>query len=201
MSPTLTFTPAMFHAARKGLKDTTRRVITKACFRSADGRVKFLGEGTFAAPHLPGEIKPMVTSWAVDAMFDSEKPSYCRSANGNTLRIWFDDGSEKPSWAGKSRPGRFLPKALYPLAPQVEILTVTPEFLHDLTEESAIREGIQAIGGKFGVPNVEGDFEHQTVTARAAYFKLWDSINAERDNGQYAAANNPACWTITFRPL
>lgn len=217
MSPTLTFTPAMFHASMADLKNTTRRVIAKDCFRSADGRVKFLGVGTFAAPHLPSERKPMVTTWAVNESLDALKPS---ELNGHGFEIWFDDGSEKPTWAGKSRPGRFLPKSLYHLAPQVEILTVTPEFLLDITEASALQEGISQITKdsegrnpptwKYGLADrdkLPGTDDHGwpwdqwQLTARAAYCKLWDSINATRHGGLYASKNNPAVWVISYRLL
>lgn len=217
-SPTLTFTPAMFHASKSGIKDTTRRLITQDCFRSADGRVKFLGEGTVKCSHLPGEVKPMVTTWAVNESLDHLKPS---ELIGHGLEIWFNDGPEKPAWAGKSRPGRFLPGALYAFAPQVEILTVHPEFLHDITEASARREGIRQITKdtvergdeavwKYGLADRDGlpgtdnfgwPWNQWCRSAREAYFQLWDSINAARDEGQYAAAKNPAVWVITYRLL
>jgi hypothetical protein len=200
-SPSLTFTPAMFAASRAGLKDTTRRLIRRDCFRSEDGRVKFLGDGELACPHKPGEIKPMVTPWAVPSIFDTLKPT-ALAAVLTPKFIWFDDGTEKPAWAGKSRPGRFLTKSLYPLAPQVEILTVHAELLLDITEESALREGIEEIGnGKYGVPNRAGDYEHQHVDATGSYCRLWDHINADRDNGKFAAVHNPPVWVITYRLL
>ena len=217
-SPTLTFTPAMFHASLTGIKNTTRRLITADCFRSQDGRLKFLGdEGTTqSAAHQPGQIKPMVTTWAVKSMFDDDKPTDLISSNDNPLIIWFNDGSLKPLWAGKNRPGRFLPAHLYALAPKVEILTVIIEFLHDITEDGAKREGITEQSKdagftlKYGLADTDGlpgtdDFgwpwQEWKKTAREAYFKLWDTINAEKDGGKYASQHNPACWVITYRLL
>jgi hypothetical protein len=219
-APTLTFTPAMFHASLTGIKNTTRRLITADCFRSQDGRLKFLGDANTVknAAHASGQIKPMVTTWAVKAMFDDDKPTDLISSNDNPLKIWFNDGSLKPLWAGKNRPGRFLPAHLYARAPKVEILTVTAEFLHDITEDGARQEGISQITKdqgsdplwKYGLADKDGlpgtdDFgwpwNQWQLTARDAYFKLWDTINAEKDGGKYAAKNNPACWVITFRVL
>lgn len=218
-SPTLTFTPAMFHASLTGIKNTTRRLITADCFRSADGRIKFLGDENTAlnCPHQPGQIKPMVTTWAVGKYMEYHKPTeftegFLKQAH---KFIWFDDGSKKPNWAGRSRPARFFPKSLYRLAPQVKILTVTPEFLHDITEAGAMREGITTLtkdartwkyglADKAGLPgndNFGWFWDQWQPTAREAYFKLWDTINAEKDNGKHAAKNNPACWVITYRLL
>lgn len=228
MSPTLTFTPAMRHASLMNLKDTTRRLITADCFRSDDGRIKFLGDANTVKhpPHAPGQIKPMVTTWAAPKTLDSQRPTRIGLGlledYGPTKDIknnlWFEDGSEKPDWAGKSRPARFFPKHFYSLAPQVEILTVTPEFLHDIAEDGAKREGISQITKdqgsnplwKYGLADKDGlpgtdDFgwpwNQWQLTAREAYFKLWDTINAEKDGGKYAAKNNPACWVITYRLL
>lgn len=221
-APTLTFTPAMFHASRKGIKDTTRRLITSDCFPSTYGGIKAIGDKPIVCAHQPGEIKPMVTTWAVDSAADEMTPTQVGVIlSQKPEHIWFNDGREKPAGFGKCRPGRFLPKALYPLAPQVKILTVTAEFLLDITEEGALREGISMITKdsedrkpeplwKYGLADRDGmpgtdDFgwpwNQWQPTAREAYFKLWDSINAARDNGRFAAAKNPACWVITYRPL
>lgn len=225
-SPTLTFTPAMFHASLTGIKNTTRRLITADCFRSEDGRLKFLGDANTVkhAAHTPGQIKPMVTSWAAPKTLDSQRPTRIGlgllADYGPTKdlknNLWFEDGSKKPDWAGKSRPARFFPKHFYSLAPQVEILTVTAEFLHDLTEDGAKREGLTeqtkdaGITFKYGLADKDGlpgtdDFgwpwQEWKRTAREAYFKLWDTINAEKDGGKYAAQHNPACWVITYRVL
>lgn len=213
-SPTLTFTPAMFHASLKGLKNTTRRLITADCFRSADGRLKFLGDETTtqACPHQPGQIKPMVTSWAAPKQLDNIRPvslgwglleDYSPTGK-HTGALGFDDGYKKPDWAGKSRPARFFPKSLYPLAPQVEILTVTPEFLHDITEDGARNEGIYQVrhdANGLDLGYTWSPQENSYDTAREAYFKLWDTITAQKDGGKYAAQHNPACWVITYRLL
>lgn len=228
-SPTLTFTPAMFHASLTGIKNTTRRLITADCFRSTDGRIKFLGDSNTVkhAAHTPGQIKPMVTGWRVHGMFDNRKPTKLDSEgilNGSGI-YWENIGTlhstecelrehiKTPTHQihearyipeSKLYPARFFPKSLYPLAPQVEILTVTPEFLHDITEDGAKREGIYQVrhdANGLDIGFTWSQQEDSYNTAREAYFKLWDTINAEKDGGKYAAKNNPACWVITYRLL
>lgn len=225
-APTLTFTPAMFYLARKDVKHTTRRLIALprthryvrarrvghyTHFEADEPDKVMFTVNTLKAPHVAGEIKPMVTTWAVHSDWDDIKPSDIEPdiVSGG---IWFDDGSKKPEWAGKSRPGRFLPKTLYDLAPKVEILTVQAEFLRDITEESALDEGITKITKdsqvvpsptwKYGLADRDGwpgtddhgwPWSEWEYTARDAYFKLWDSINATRDAGRFTAIRNPAC--------
>lgn len=108
--------------------------------------------------------------------------------------LWWDDGSPKPEWAGKSRPAMFFPKHLYPLAPQARCVAVKAERVQDISEEDAIAEGIIGVGeaGSVGF----GKF---------CYAKLWDSINAERGKGelkgQYAWKRNPWVFATTFELL
>jgi hypothetical protein len=217
-SPTLTFTPAMFHASLTGLKNTTRRVITADCFRSNDGHIKFLGDANTVKhpPHAPGQIKPMVTGWRVNGSFDNCKPSELDAQQvietggiyleniGSLLQYNGRIHPARFSHESKLYPARFFPKSLYPLAPQVEILTVTPEFLHDITEDGAKREGIYQVrhdANGLDLGYTWSPQENSYDTAREAYFKLWDTINADKDGGKYAAQHNPACWVITYRLL
>ena len=149
-SPTLTFTPAMFHAAHVArIKTVTRRLaqvsrqnhidqLAEAIANDAEWQ--FWTSHLRLAAHQPGETKPMVTTWAVHSDLDDHKPSDICSGG-----IWFDDGSEKPAWAGKSRPARFLPKSLYHLAPHVRIESARPEPLHAILPDDAKAEGIQCI--------------------------------------------------------
>jgi hypothetical protein len=220
-APTLTFTPAMFHASKAGIKDITRRLAQVsrqndidqlAAAIADDDEMAFWKSHTHLCAHQPGQIKPMVTTWAVPSIYDTMKPSDIGAVLTPKF-IWFNDGSKKPAWAGKSRPGRFLPMTLYDLAPQVEILTVHAEFLHAITAASALREGISQItkddgrNWKYGLADRDGlpgtddhgwQWDQWQPTAREAYLKLWDSINAARENGQYAAIKNPAVWVITY---
>lgn len=215
-APTLTFSPAMFHAAHVArIKTVTRRLIegldAKAIeqfvTRAHDGRqLARLHSGMcvdFGPPaHRPGETKPMVTSWAVCHIYDSVKPSELRSANGKTLNIWFDDGSKKPSWAGKSRPARFLPKSLYHLAPQCRIESARPEPLHHITGGEVLAEGIPNTGPRLDTDRGIHKTSSYWVGERcfydpiAAYFHLWDSLYPD-----HPAHTNPIVWRYQFTPL
>ena len=208
MKPALTFTPQMFAAVMTGRKDVTRRValtgnenqldrignaITKDLFRG-DGLMtaELALWNTFPPPYgSPGTILPMVTSWAVRSIEDVIKPSLMHPIVIAEQGIWFDDGTPKPTWAGKSRPARFLPKSLYHLAPQVQIISTRAEALHDITEADAVREGCS---DKHLVDGVE-----MWTSAVEAYQDLWDSINADRNQGLYIWAKNPIVWRIEFK--
>lgn len=209
-SPTLTFSPAMFHAAivaknktvtRRHIQGVHHDCVSNPRLETAviRGVQRYRGIATlpsginvdYGAPsHFPGETKPAVTSWAVNASLDDIRPT---ELVGHGLEVWFNDGTPKPTWAGKTRPGRFLPRTLYDFAPKIRIVSTQPEWLHDITDADALAEGIQAIGPKFGVPNADGDYHHQSSSARGSYFLLWDSLH-----GPGHAATNPLVWRTEF---
>lgn len=212
MKPALTFTPVMFAAAIARRKDVTRRVATTGnqnqITRLAYAIEKDLHRNdglmteelalwnTFPPPYGPtGTILPMVTTWAAYTDWDDTKPSDIEAdivageiAAQMSKGIWFDNGTEKPTWAGKSRPGRFLPKSLYHLAPQVQIISTRAEPLHAITEEEAIREGTSPFG-------------QHSHAYRDGYERLWDTINADRNDGAYVWNKNPIVWRIEFKLL
>jgi hypothetical protein len=207
MKPSLTFTSQMFAAVMARRKDVTRRVATTGNQNQLDRLASAIEKdlhcadglmteeramwNTFPPPYgPPGTILPMVTSWATHRSADNLKPTALFSDHGN---LWFDNTTEKPAWAGKSRPARFLPKSLYHLAPQVQIVSTGVEPLHDITEEDAKREGCS---DKQLVEGVE-----MWTSAQEAYAELWDSINADRHDGTYAWNKNPIVWRIEFKLL
>lgn len=244
-APTLTFSPAMFHAAHVAkIKTVTRRYLSGGGSISIDynklfkdlclekttvrGKDRFRAIATLLRTghtidlgppaHRPGEIKPMVTSWAASTDWDDIKPSDIERdivegeiASQISGGIWFNDGSKKPTWAGKTHPGRFLPKALYSLAPQVRILSARPEPLLDITEADATAEGITTITKdngrtwKYGLADRDGlpgtddigwPWSQWKLTARDAYFALWDSLHPD-----HPAATNPIVWRYEFEPV
>jgi hypothetical protein len=201
MKPILTFTPQMFAVAVSRRKDITRRVALTGnqdqldLLASAIEKDLACKDGlmtkelavwnTFPAPYgPPGTILPMATTWAAAELYDSKKPSEIENAQS----LWFDDGTAKPSWTGKNRPARFLPKSLYHLAPQVQIVSNRAEPLHAITEEDAIREGAPPHG-------------QHAQAHRAGFERLWDSINVTRNDGLYAWDKNTIVWRIEFKLL
>lgn len=238
-SPTYRFTPVMFRAVTVDrTKTKTRRVITpeppdhwtpgpcgfyNPTVQDHEGN-QFGGPSVFgaadayfgvAAPYgPPGTIKPVVTTWAVAKAFDCYAP---RVITESMLKcavysvIWWDDGSPKPDWAGKSRPAMFFPKHLYNLAPQSRCVAVKAERVQDISEEDAIAEGMvsrpsQRWEGKMVYRDYsaveEGDEIEWFQRSRDSFRTLWDSINAERGKGDrkgcYAWAANPWVFATTF---
>lgn len=171
MSPTLRFVPTMYAAALSGRKTQTRRVITPQptegevlrpgpcyCYCPAkNGRLdpadEFYGisteegESAWTATYgPPGTTLPIVTTWAVGKAMEYHAPTefpdqFLKVAD---QYLWFNDGTEKPAWAGKSRPAMFFPKSLYHLARQAKVIDVKAERVQDISEEDALVEGCSA---------------------------------------------------------
>ena len=94
------------------------------------------------ARYKVGDIVVLRTTWAVLPEWDSRKPSEIDPAQ---VSIWFwftGCGKPKPPGAGKSRPGRFLPKTLWHYMPRVKIAAVRAQRLQDISEADAIAEGV-----------------------------------------------------------
>lgn len=230
-APTLTFSPAMFHAAYVArIKSVTRRFLAGSNLVNINKLIKDLRVETSTVrgkqrlravvthlrsgvtvdlrppAHLPGETKPMVTSWAVHSDWDDDKPSQLEAdviqgeiAAQYSGGIWFNDGSKKPCWAGKLRPARFLPKFLYHLAPQVRIESARPEALHYMTEADALAEGIYKVrhdANGLDVGFTWSPVENSFNTAVEAYFHLWNTIHPD-----HPAHTNPIVWRYEFTVL
>lgn len=163
-------------------------------------------EGWTATYGPPGTILPVVTTWAVRLDFDKLKPSnldhYMVTAKHGPERkeIWWNDGTPKPDWAGKSRPAMFFPKHLYPLARQAKVVSVRAERVHSISKADVLAEGVTPQQIEMWKP-----WLHPDDCAPLAYGVLWDSINAERGNGdlkgQYAWKRNPWVFATTFEVL
>lgn len=240
MSPTLRFVPAMYAAALSGRKTQTRRVITpqptEGCglrpgpcelYHPAIERKGMLepgpevygiateDEGWIATYGPPGTTLPIVTTWAIAREWDTLQPCIMDPEVVTADHpIWFNDGSEKPDWAGKSRPAMFFPKSLYHLARQARVIDVKAERVMQISEADAIAEGAQ----RNDAPDEEWDGTYLTQryingiegsqddephgSAKEWYREIWDSINAERGKGEnkgcYAWNKNPWVFATTF---
>lgn len=247
-SPTYRFTPAMFRAVTVDrIKTQTRRVITPdppehwtpgPCgffqptmedrHREQQPGPEVFGASDadfgVAAPYgPPGTIKPVVTTWAVHGYMDCYKPSEITEVPDQGLLpgIWWNDGTPKPSWAGKSRPAMFFPKHLYHLAPQARCVAVKAERVQDISETDAQAEGAKR--AKCGI--LHGPCRHCGMVEsshvgmlnacpegygtlfddsnhRDGFYLLWNSINAERGKGDrkgcYAWDKNPFVFATTL---
>jgi len=223
-SPTLRFVPTMYAAAVSGRKTQTRRVITPqpsfhfsptiGLFHPSlvDRRTgeAYPGPETwgcwddtehyFPTYGPPGTILPIVTTWAIAREWDTLQPIIMDPEVITAEHpIWFNDGTEKPDWAGKSRPAMFFPKSLYHLARQARVTDVKAERLQDISDSDAIHEGIAQDDGAWMSYSPEYS---RCVSPVTSYRTLWDSINAQRGKGEnkgcYAWNKNPWVFATTF---
>lgn len=114
------------------------------------------------------------------------------------------DGAPAPidnwGWKNKALPAIHMPRGVSRLSLQLEEVSV--ERLSDITEADAIAEGI--VPANHDRPAILGPGKLWTwpghdkvyVSATAAYFAGWDSIN-----GAGSAAKNPWLWRLAFRVL
>lgn len=75
----------------------------------------------------------------------------------------------------------------------LEIESVRVERVQDITAEDAIREGISE--SYFDCPHGEP----RCATYTGCFHKLWDSINGQKEGGDWAS--NPWCWVLSFKVL
>lgn len=75
----------------------------------------------------------------------------------------------------------------------LEIISVRPERLQEITEEDAIAEGVERLGDQY-VEYFRKE-PYTTYSARIAFESLWDSINAKKHPWE----SNPWVWRIEFK--
>lgn len=141
---------------------------------------------------VPGDRLILLSSWATEQRYDVVRPKLLPA----DARIWSRwDGTEKPEWAGKLRPGRFLPREMRYLMPRAEITEIRVQRLQDISAEDAIAEGMTKRGVWWDAgPNWEGD--GADTTAVGAFCQLWYQIN-----GPGSWDLNPWVWCISFRRI
>lgn len=115
---------------------------------------------------------------------------------GSPIWYWADGSPADGDWI-KPKPGMHMPRWASRLTCPVSEVRV--QLLQEISEEDARAEGIAPTtkddgGIIFPVPGSD-DF---TNTAKGAYKKLWDRLNAERAGGAYAWAANPWVVAVTF---
>lgn len=228
----LLFTPEMALAACRAVdpKTNTRRVIVPQPFPCKvagipmwgmkDGPIgQYCFEGTIAedkvcqfCDYKVGERRCLLTTWAVVPRLDNTLPTEIPLSDAEKI-FWHAGMGERPPWASKFRPGRFLPNRLRPLLPVFEIVSVRAERVQDISYGDIIAEGCRypvsaesrapllRITGKFppyqySEKNV-ADWS-ETDWLRTHWASLWDSINAKRGFGWSV---NPWVWAITFKRI
>lgn len=176
------FTPENARLICQKLKWQTRRI------ESAPGRC-----------YRAGERLALLTTWAVGSAHDQTKPRLLELERVLGCFWHAGQGEKMPEWAGRKRPGRFLPNTLRGLVPVVKIVDVRTEPLQSISGAECIAEGCHASPITryhfFGGPNPVTGGRKVFPTPLQAYADLWDSIN-----GQTPAcwANNPTVTVYTF---
>lgn len=223
----LLFTPEMARAVIAGRKTQTRRVVPGKLKQYEEGW-SLNGDAPRTLPgdwctYQPGETVCLLTTWAVAKQFDDKRPMEL-SPRTTTARFWHAGmGMPKPEWAGKSRPGRFLPNTLRHLMPALRIVDVDMQRVRQISEADAAAEGVitrwyllrfedssaliqlspdqppPAAGelikcGRLGL-RVRKIIEVSPRHARDAFRVLWNSIPAERG---YSWSRNPQVFVIKF---
>lgn len=205
------FTPEMVKAILDGRKTMTRRVIKLAHDGDVwagnvhpdganDGWIAWWPNGTaddtrqcypngggFRCPYgQPGDLLVIRSTWAVLPEWDNHKPS---DIPPDEIGIWFwlAGTREKPEGAGKSRPGRFLPKTLWHYLPRLEVTGVRVERVQDISEGDAKAEGAPR--------DWPGD-RTSSGCYKSWFSRAWNKINAKRG---YSWDPNPWVWVVGFK--
>ena len=102
-------------------------------------------------------------------------------------------------YGGRWRPSVYMPRWASRIT--LEVTSVRVERLKDISEQDAIAEGIERVGGEYscnpwrnyriGKP---GEMNLHCSCARRSYMTLWESINGA---GSWAA--NPWVWVVEFQ--
>jgi hypothetical protein len=153
----------------------------------------------------PGTTLPIVTTWAAPKELDILSPyklgwgvledhSPTGSVEGS---LWFNNGTPKPDWAGKSRPAMFFPKSLYPFARQARVTAVKAERVQSISPMDCIAEGYS-----HAAEIIRQSDQWNPHEGVLWYEDLWDSIYATcgkgESKGQYAWDKNPWVFATTF---
>lgn len=183
-------------------------VVAGSLFHLPDGTHDF-GESTEsremlvrACPYgVPGDVLVQLSSWAAAREHDELKPS----ALSPSARIWSRwDGTPKPDWCGKLRPGRFLPSFLRDRMPRARVTEVRVERVQSISEADAMAEGISRVTFQpkdyppcYGY--MVGRDDGKTVlhpTAVGAYRELW-----EQTYGPESWDRNDWVWAVSFEQI
>jgi hypothetical protein len=218
------FSTAMVQAILEGRKTVTRRVIKESfngCLTNGgphpcpnDPAVIYPGE-TYESPCHPGES--ITVDWPevravfhcsaldVDAKCPYGKPGdilWVRETffkNGDEY-IYLADGTCCEQFEGKPKwkPSIFMPRAACRI--RLEIQCIGVERLQDITEEDAIREGIELVDKKLHggeLRTMYKDYmhkDHVKYSPVRSFKSLWQSIN-----GADSWDAKPWVWKIEFK--
>lgn len=202
------FSRPMVKAILAGTKTQTRRIIAKSNSNCASARWSDLEKerGQFAdngclkfqdcRPEFAGCIHRVFPKWEpgdrlwVKETWATTEQSGVHPADAEAVyRATDPDWETMEGW--RWRPSIFMPRRLSRIT--LEILSVRPERLQDITDDDAVHEGIQ------GEPDLDVDCRGFWVPGRPRrrFAMLWNSINGTTGPKSWAA--NPWVWRIEFK--
>lgn len=211
------FSTPMVRAILEGRKTVTRRIVDMpkeniqeaqwgyTCF-TPDNHISFRAKhdnGNYVESFVKlkygkrGEVLWVRETWALMDLYDKDSVVY-KADFIERYGGWERDTNEGIERIETWKPSIHMLKSACRL--KLEILSITVERLHDITEEDAIREGIEKFDGfvpEHWVAQYKNYLRPGTCSAPIQSFEsLWQSIN-----GEESWQSNPWVWVINFKKL
>ena len=124
-------------------------------------------------------IEPGDRLWVRETWAPDNAGGIVFKADGNNVPSWMTaDGREIPCYW---KPSIFMPRCASRIT--LEVVSVKPERLQNITEGDAVAEGMPLEEHPFDAPPA------------MRFATLWDSINGKK----HPWASNPFCWRIEFK--
>lgn len=153
----------------------------------------------------PGDRLRLMTTWAVPMEYDDYRPSDLPHNRLFVEDIWTAFDGSKPSFLGRTRMGRYMPRWLRDAMPQPKILSIRARRIQEITKSEMLEEGIREVT-KDGIVKKFCIYDNGDYTSVSwqdmprhpidVFVPLWDSINAKRG---YPWELNPWVWDIRFQ--
>jgi hypothetical protein len=183
----------MVRAILEGRKTQTRRVIVPQPGGMEDDRRRLSVESDALRKGRPGDLL-----WVRESFWMDQSGGVWVYRAG-TLNV------PNPDWPPSNCGGHGVPSIHMPRWASRLTLRITSVIVHKIQQigdDEIMAEGIIA-HDKGGEPRIgrimyaarEGNHCEWELTGRAAFARLWDSINAKRG---YSWESNPWVWAITF---
>lgn len=116
----------------------------------------------------------------------------------NTISNVYMDANLLSPW----KPSIHMPKEAARI--WLEITDIKIERLHDITDESALAEGIESISEKVITPTHYKNYldsNSMMIFPKGSYRTLWDSINAKPNKTDLSWKVNPWVWVIKYKVI
>jgi hypothetical protein len=211
------FSTPMVKAILEGCKTVTRRVISTQPDNECYFEMRLI-DGLLTIDYNQGDENPTVKCpYAADILWVRETFTVLDYwPDSKVIQIMYEDAQTKLielsdvewskffKWINKTekKGGIYLFKSACRL--KLEILSITVERLHDITEEDAIREGVEEHWVDLTTPTLlrrnyiksPGTIFEMDFSAKKSFETLWQSIN-----GEESWQSNPWVWRIAFKKL